>query len=345
MDLRQRPATGLAVLAVVMIVAGMAVIAIDVGINGVGPESSWQNQTPPSGSATAPGPTPGRQTEVPTGQTTQSPGISSPSPTATSTPTPRPAGFTVVGGFIVYYTADGTAVPVPPIPGLRSSVVGAKAFYYALAGNRYNLKIGSYAGEFRPEVTLQQEDGSTAQTGGAVVVGPVAGRLIADRLAALSGTGAPWVVALPVDIRSSNQRVDVTFDGFGMHGWSDTPRVVVRFTGELPVVNVIPGNFGYHVLVEQLGVTAWQAMDPLRLTLSPNALDPNHLMNELLIYGSGTPSTGRDILVDRRVEVGRTMLTAADEVSVSLVVRGSRSDMAPDRVLQIGDVPVFVASS
>jgi hypothetical protein len=38
------------------------------------------------------------------------------------------------------------------------------------------------------------------------------------------------------------------------------------------------------------------------------------------------------------------MLTASDEVSVSLVVNGSRADLGPDRVLKVGDVPVFVAS-
>ena len=41
-------------------------------------------------------------------------------------------------------------------PGCDRSLIGGRAYYYALAGNRYNLKIGSYAGEFRPEVTMQQ---------------------------------------------------------------------------------------------------------------------------------------------------------------------------------------------
>jgi len=273
------------------------------------------------------------------------PGATSPSPSPKLSPTPRPAGFAVSGSSIVYYTGDGTIVPVPSISGLRSALAGGKVIYYALAGNGYKLKIGSYAGEFRPNVTMQQSDGSTAQTGGVVAVGPVASRLISDRLADLSDISGQWVVALPVDIRSSNDRVDVTFDSFGLHGWSDTPRVAVRFVGQLPVVNAIPDNSGFHVLVEHLGVTAWQVIDPLRLTLSQTELDPDHLMNQLLIYGNGTASTGRDILVDEHVDVGRVMLTAADEVSVSLVVRTSRADLGPDRVLQVGDVPVFVASS
>jgi hypothetical protein len=39
------------------------------------------------------------------------------------------------------------------------------------------------------------------------------------------------------------------------------------------------------------------------------------------------------------------MLSAASEVSVSLVVNGSRADLGPDKILTVGDVPVFVASS
>ena len=99
------------------------------------------------------------------------------------------------------------------------------------------------------------------------------------------------------------------------------------------------------MLVEQLGVTTWQVIDPTRLSLSPTALDPDHLMNELLVYGTGTPSTRTDVTVNRRVPVGRAMLSATGEVSVSLVVPGSRADLGPDRVLTVNDVPVFVASS
>ena len=92
-------------------------------------------------------------------------------------------------------------------------------------------------------------------------------------------------------------------------------------------------------------MTAWQVVDPVRLGLSQTALDPAHLMNELLIYGNGQPSTHANVLVNARVPVGQKMLTVTDEVSVSLVVGGSRSDFPTNRVLAIGDVPVFVASS
>jgi hypothetical protein len=342
MELRQRLRLGAAAVAVVMIAVGTAAFVIDSGVSG--PSTDWQNRTPPPDGDSVLVPTSKGSASLRSGQP-ETPGPRSPSPSPELSPTPRPAGFAVSGSSIVYYTGDGTIVPVPSIDGLRSALVGGKVIYSALAGNPYKLKIGSYAGEFRPNVTMQQTDGSTAQTGGIAAVGPVVSRLISDRLADLPESSGRWVVALPVDIRSSNNRVDVTFDSFGLHGWSDTPRVAVRFVGQLPVVNAIPGNSGFHVLVEHLGVTAWQVIDPLRLALSQTELDPDHLMNQLLIYGNGTASTGRDVLVDERVDVGRVMLTAADEVSVSLVVRTSRADLGPDRVLQIGDVPVFVASS
>lgn len=261
------------------------------------------------------------------------------------TPSARTAGFLVHGASIVYYAADGTVVPMEAVPGLRTALVEGRALYYALSSNPYGLRAGSYAGEFMPNVAMQQADGSSAQTGGIVLVGPVASRLIANKVASYAVQADRWTVALPVDIRGAGKSVSVTFDQFGLHGWWDTPRVMVQFSGQLPVVNVIPGNAGYHVLVEQLGVTTWQVIDPTRLGLSPTVLDPKHLMNELLVYGTGTPSTRTDVAFNRAVPVGRAMLSATTEVSVSLVVRGSRADLGPDRVLTVNDVPVFVASS
>ena len=68
-------------------------------------------------------------------------------------------------------------------------------------------------------------------------------------------------------------------------------------------------------------------------------------MNELIIYGNGLPSAHRDVLVDRRAAIGRLMLSAATEVSVSLAVRSSHASLGPNQVLMVGDVPVFVASA
>ena len=345
MESRRRVVAGLTVAAVALIVAGVAALAIDSEFASVpstasgtlsGTQPNSYSFGTPSPSATAP---------TPSGSPGQTPSEVSSSPSAAPTPSARTTGFVMHGASIVYYTADGTAVPMEPVPGLRTALVEGRARYYALSPNPYGLRAGSYAGEFMPNVTMQQADGSSAQTGGIVLLGAVANRLIATKLASYPVQADRWIVALPVDIRGASQPVDVVFDQFGLHGWSDTPRVSVRFSGQLPVVNIIPANAGYHVLVEQLGVTNWQVIDPTRLGLSATSLDPNHLMNELLVYGTGTPSTRTDVTVNRRVPVGRAMLSATNEVSVSLVVPGSRADLGPDRILTVNDVPVFVASS
>lgn len=346
MEPRRRVVAGLTVAAVTLIVAGVALVAIDSGFYAGGSSSaSWSNVGSQLGTYSIATPTPSATLPTPSRPPGQTPPMPTPSPSPVASQTAHPPGFTTRGGSLVYYAADGTVVPVQPVAGLRAALVEGRALYYALASNRYGLKAGSYAGEFDPNVTMQQADGSSAQTGGIVLIGPAANRLIADRLATISVPDQRWTVALPVDIRAATKTVDVSFDQYGLHGWSDTPRVVVRFSGPLPVVNAIPNNAGYHVLVEQLGVTAWQVLDPARLGLSLTKLDPDHPMNELLVYGSGTPGVRKDVLVDRRVAVGQLMLTASDEVSISLVVNGSRADLGPDRVLKVGDVPVFVASS
>jgi hypothetical protein len=345
MEPRRRVVAGLTVAAVTLIVAGVALVAIDSGFYAGGSSSaSWGNVGSQLGTYSIATPTPSATLPTPSRPPGQTPPMPTPSPSPVASQTAHPPGFTTRGGSLVYYAADGTVVPVQPVAGLRAALVEGRALYYALASNRYGLKAESYAGEFDPNVTMQQADGSSAQTGGIVLVGSAVNRLIADKLATISIPAQRWSVALPVDIRAATKTVDVSFDQYGLHGWSDTPRVVVRFSGPLPVVNAIPNNAGYHVLVEQLGVTAWQVIDPVRLGLSPTELDPDHPMNELLVYGSGTPSTSKDVLVDHRVALGQPMLTASDEVSVSLVVNGSRADLGPDQVLKVGDVPVFVAS-
>ena len=128
------------------------------------------------------------------------------------------------------------------MPGLEVKIVHGRAIYYALASNRYGLMTGSYAGEFKPLVTMGQADGSSAETGGIVLTGPVVARLISDKLASIQADADRWIVALPVDIRTATTAVSVTFDQFGLAGWSNTPRVVVTFPGSLPVVEIIPAN-------------------------------------------------------------------------------------------------------
>jgi hypothetical protein len=350
MEPRRRLAAGLTTAAIVLATIGLAVVVADMGLAGGSfPPSLLRSATAPGSPGSPRSTLPLASSPTPSGSIPSGSPVSgvSPSPSALPSPSTHVSGFGESNGLLAYHTNDGTIVPVQIVPGLRAELRTGRVRYYALAGNRYGLVAGSYAGEFKPNVTMEQANGSTAQTGGVVLVGTVTSRLIADELAAISVPSDRWVVALPVDITTEavTDQVGVTFDGFGLHGWSDTPRVVVHFAGPLPLANVIPSNGGYHVLVEQLGVTAWQVIDPTRLALSQTKLDPAHLMNELLIYGSGQPSVHANVFVNGRVPVGQKMLTVSDEVSVSLVVNGSRADFPPSKVLVVGDVPVFVASS
>jgi hypothetical protein len=354
MEPSRRVVAGLSGAALVLIGVGIAALVFDSALSGGGATISHAGTTPPGPSLppVLPSSTPVPSPSLGSGSGTPSPSVTS-SPSASVGPTGHAIGFAQQGTGFVYYAADGTVIPVMPVPGCEIRLEYGKAVYYALATNKYGLKTGSYAGEFKPLVTMGQADGSNAQTGGIVVAGPVAAKMIADKLASIQSPEDKWIVALPVDIRTAATIVSVSFDQFGLAGWSNTPRVVVSFPGSLPVVEINPANEGYHVLVEALGVTAWQVIDPRRLALTPDAIDPAHVMNELLIYGSGTPtipgltSPPRDTLYDRKASnpfpVGQLMLSATSDVSVSLVVKQSRADLGPDKILSVGDVPVFVA--
>ena len=354
MEPTRRVVAGLSGAALVLIGVGIAALVFDSAIFGGGVTISHAGTTPPEPSSTPvlPSPTPLLSPSSGGGPGTPSPNVST-SPSFSIGPTAHAIGFSQQGTGFVYYAADGTVIPVMAVPGCEIRLEYGKAVYYALASNKYGLKTGSYAGEFKPLVTMGQVDGSSAETGGIVVAGPVAARMITDKLASIQAPADRWIVALPIDIRTSASLVSVSFDQFGLVGWSNTPRVVVTFTGSLPVVEINPANEGFHVLVEGLGVTAWQVIDPRRLSLPQDAIDPAHAMNQLLTYGNGTPTipgvTGppRDSLNDRKASnpfpVGQLMLSATTDVSVSLVAKGSRADLGPNKILSVGDVPVFVA--
>lgn len=350
----RRVVAGLTGAAVVLIVVGLVAVIFDAGFSG-----GNANATSGAGTTMPRSTSPGisnAQTATPSPPVGSStPGSPKPSasasPSVSAGPSAHPVGFVWQGKDLVYDTSDGTVIPVTPVTGLQLEVQNGKAIYYALSSNRYGLATGAFAGEFIPAVATGQVDGSSAQTGGMVLVGAVVSRLISDDLASIKSTSDRWVVALPVDIRqATGSIVQVSFDQFGQIGSSNAPRVYVRFGGSLPIVETIPTNGGYHALVEGLGATAWQVIDPTRLTLPTDAIDSAHAMNELLVYGNGVPSLSgtqirRDIHHDKRVAVGTSMLFATGGISVSLAVPGSHADLGPDKILTIDGVPVFVASS
>ena len=352
MEPRRHVVTGVAGAAIVLIGIGVTALVFDPGLSGAGvatPHGAGttlpRSNSPTSSVSRPPSPS-GSRSDVP-GTPHSS---ASSSPLVSAGPSQHSTGFVQVGDGFAYNAADGSVIPVTPVPGLRVEIDKGRALYYALASNRYGLGAGALAGEFMPLVTMGQVDGSSAATGGIVLGGIVVAKLISDKLASMPADADRWIVALPVDIRTAGKTaVDVSFDQFGLAGWSNTPRVVVRFGGSLPVVETIPSNGGCHVLVEQLGATSWQIIDPVRLGLPPGPIDSAHVMNQLLVYGNGTPTIDgalvqRDIVIDRRLPTGQQIMSVTSDVSVSLVASGSRAELGPDKILAVGDVPVFVAA-
>jgi hypothetical protein len=349
---RRRIAAGLYGVATVLIVVGLAAIVLAAGSGGAGIVTGSSGSATPR--AVSPdGSLPGVPSLPPypvvSASQLATPDVSA-SPSSSAGPSQHATGFVKLATSLVYFAEDGTVIPVPSVAGLQVGVQKGKAIYQAAAVNPFGLKAGAYAGQFVPLVAAGQADGANAETGGLVLVGGVVSGLIADDLAQVKPDAGRWIVALPVDIRSATGTVQVSFDQFGQVGAGNTPRVQIRFSGALPVDEMIPVNAGYHVLVEGLGLTGWQVIDPTRLSLPADSIDPAHAMNELVIYGNGTPTVGdspvrRDIHRDGRTPLGQTILKTESSVSVSLVVAGSHADLGPDRILSIGGAPVFVASS
>jgi len=103
-----------------------------------------------------------------------------------------------------------------------------------------------------------------------------------------------------VDIRSTTEHRLGVLRTFGLAGWSNTPRVQVQLPGSLPVVEIIPTTKA-SILVEGIGITPGRSStrsgDP-----RANAIDPAHSMNQLLIYGDGTPTIpGHERPAERRL--------------------------------------------
>jgi hypothetical protein len=349
---KRRVAAGLTGVALALIVIGVAAVALVAGSGGAGPATGGAGTSTPLPSApdgTSPGYPSFSASPLASASGGGSPEVTT-SFSAPPSPSQATTGFSTAGELLVYTAEDGTVIPVPLVDGLQVTIQKGKAVYQAIAKNPYGLSSGAYAGQFVPTVATGQIDGSSAETGGVVLVGAVVSKLISNELASIKTDSARWVVALPVDIRTTANPVQVAFDDFGTVGSGSAPRVQIRFSGPLPVDEMIPANAGYHVLVEGLGPTVWQIIDPTRIGLPTDAIDPAHAMNELVIYGNLSPTARgaaitRDIYHDGRVALGQTMVLASGSVSVSLAVPGSHLDIGPDKILSIGDVPVFVVSS
>ena len=168
--------------------------------------------------------------------------------TPTATPTSGPSGVVQEGDGIVWNDGNGKQLAVPAIPGLKAELEGGKVVYAAETGNSYKLGKGVY-GSFKPDVTTQQGDGSEISTGG-IILDP----RVVSKLPAKTGE----TIVLPGD-PSNETNVSVTFDTLGLHGWRDTPRVLISADpgGTFTILNTINDPNGEYLIVQATGVTSW----------------------------------------------------------------------------------------
>jgi len=217
--------------------------------------------------ASAPAPTAAptfTATPLPTSTSTPTPTpIPTPTPEPTPTPTPEPGVISQPDGSFVVITETGERLTVPQIPGLTQQVEevnGVKTVvFYAEKGNPYGLKEGAYAGEFKPDLSVnsyvgtcdeygrsyssQYREESNIKTTGVLVLAPNVVKYQIEQQLAQIPEGQPRLLfPLPIDPREvSNLELRVVDHQF--------PDVTIRelhimwsplSEDGLPVVNVIP---------------------------------------------------------------------------------------------------------
>jgi len=213
-----------------------------------------------------------------------------------------------------------------------------------LSSNPYGLRLAPTPANSWPNVAMQQADGSSAQTGGIVLVGPVASRLIANKVASYAVQADRLDRGSAGGHQGRRQVRKRHVRSVRPTGWLDTRGSLSSSPVSCPCQHH-PATPVTHVLVEQLGSRPGRSSTRPGSACRLAVLDPKHLMNELLVYGTGTPSAHTDVAFNRAVPVGRQMLSATTEVSVLPGGPRQPGRSGPDRVLTVNGVPVFVASS
>ena len=263
-------------------------------------------------------------------------------PTPTPTPSPIPVGYsTGADGSLTYTTTTGAALKVPVIPGLVAGLADGKVTYTALASNPYGLKMGAYAGQFAPDVTV-----GSAPTGGVVLEGAVVAKLITDRLAAIPAQKDKWVIPLPVDIRGTKSTVAVTTDNGGFPDWKPTPRVLVSFAGSAPLVNPRPQNEGYRIVLSDQAAETWLFCDPYLVLRLNGGIVPGHEMSFVVTYGTDKTDISSQIEHGESVSVGYKVAEIWSNASIVIGTNvGGYLAIGADKLLNVAQVPVFIAAN
>lgn len=163
-----------------------------------------------------------------------------PTPSAEPTPeaTPISGYITNPDGSISYRTETGAELNVPTIDGLSVKLEdtkdGQKVVYSANADNPYGLSPEAYAGEFKPNVVVEEN-----QTGGVVLKPPVVLKLLNDKLATIPNQTDKWAFPLPLDVTNTEANIYLALkEGYGDY---KVPIAELSFTSKipLPVTNIL----------------------------------------------------------------------------------------------------------
>jgi hypothetical protein len=296
----------------------------------------------------------GKASPAPTGPPSPTPPATSatmrPSPSATptasptATPTPVPSGFVQAESGIVWNAGNGEQLAVPTIPGLTATLADGKAIYVANSGNPYGLKSQAYAGEFKPNLVLEQPEGTERQTGVAVLVGPVAGKLTRE-----AHNSGQFRMAIPIDLRSQQGNVTVS-SGIGPN--ASIPRVAVEILQEANIVEGNPYNEGAFATVEDHQAVNYEIGDYSMFNDPPNSVPDGQELTYVHLYAYGSDGhlidVTHDLHLTKPVEVG----TPIAKVSAGKVSIGCYTAAVVSRSIDLYNVlrtsdgtPVAIAAS
>lgn len=274
--------------------------------------------------------------------------VSQPQPKETTPPTEAPKAighYEQTAEGIVFHTETGEILNVPQIQGLTAvmekdpATQADEVRYKALRENPYGLTESAEAGMFKPNVTISEND-VKKQVGGLTLDPRVVQKILQDRLAQIPNVRDRWLIPLPVDISSlpDTNPVSMRFT-VGL----DVPFVEVNFPETLPLINIIDTT---QLRIAQTEPTAekfgeWVYMDMSRLVGGDvNRIPPGKEMKYLLVVGNFSDFTENKTI---DTKFGEKVSGVSKLLNVSVSAIEESFPVTPDKLLSIGQTPIFVA--
>jgi hypothetical protein len=255
-------------------------------------------------------------------------------PTAAPTPTPEPSAFVDHGDGDITW-GD---IAVAQIPGLKAELKDGKAIYVDAKG--------VYAGEFKPNLDMQQADGTERQTGVAVLIGD-----IVSTMTKKAHDAGGFELAIPIDLRGiDNEEVTsvssdtVTIEDIAL------PEVVVHLAAEATLVEFNPYNKGLAVVVEHQTLVNYEIGDYSTLGSSSSIPNGQRLtFTHLLTFGSDASnlSVAQNLNLDKTVAVGFAIAkVSAGTVRIGCYTAALTTDWIDvTNILTTGGVPIAIAQN